>query len=134
MNWQLDKNRPICPQLEEQICVRIAQGEFRPGDRMLSVRDMALDAGVNPNTVQKSFEELERMGLLYSQRSSGWYVSDCLDTARHTLEQLFADKTASYFGEMAILGLTEEQIKDYVAGWPGTEDEKSMKKEGENHE
>ena len=49
MTWTLDKNRPLCPQICEQVCVRIATGEFLPNSRILSVREMAIAAGVNPN-------------------------------------------------------------------------------------
>ena len=54
MNWSLDKKQPICPQICEKLCVMIASGELSPGDRLMSVRDVALSAGVTPNTVQKS--------------------------------------------------------------------------------
>ena len=71
MRWLIDKERPICPQINEQIAARIALGEFRPADRLASVRDVAVAAGVNPNTVQKAFESLEAEGLIYSVRGSG---------------------------------------------------------------
>ena len=54
MIWSLDKNRPLCPQICEQICVSIANGTFLPGSRLMSVREMAISAGVNPNTVQRA--------------------------------------------------------------------------------
>ena len=60
MQWTLDKSRPICPQICEQICLAVANGEFAAGEKLFSVREVALMLGVNPNTVQKSFEELER--------------------------------------------------------------------------
>ena len=66
MNWTLDKSRPICPQICELISVAIANGEFAANEKLLSVREVALLAGVNPNTVQKSFEDLERRGVIHS--------------------------------------------------------------------
>ena len=84
MDWGLDKDRPICPQLCEIICVKIASGEVKAGDRLRSVRELAVEAGINPNTVQKTYEELERMGLIYSARGSGWYVGDDTSAAKRT--------------------------------------------------
>ncbi len=122
MGWQLDKNRPICPQIEEQICVKIAQGGLKPNERLLSVRDVALEAGVNPNTVQKAFKMLEARGLIYSERSSGWFVSDTAgEVARQTAAALMDAKTAAYFADMAALGVSAAQVKEYVKEWESHE-------------
>ena len=66
MEWNLDRKRPIAPQLCEQLSVQIAGGQFPPGCRLPSVRDIALSAGVNPNTVQKAYRLLEEEGLIQS--------------------------------------------------------------------
>ena len=117
MNWDLDKDRPICPQLCEIICVQIASGEVGAGDRLRSVRELAVEAGVNPNTVQKSYEELERMGLIYSARGSGWYVGDDTSVAKKAVEDLVKSKTSRYFSDMHKMGFDEESIKQYVKEW-----------------
>ena len=117
MKWILDKKRPICPQICEQLSVRIASGEFKSGERLLSVREVALQAGVNPNTVQKAFEQLNAQGLIYSVRGSGWYVSDDINTAKDTVENIINNKTAEYFSEMEKLGFSLEEIKNYVKEW-----------------
>ena len=65
MSWQLDKNRAICPQICERLCVEIANGTLKPNDKLASVRELAIRAGVNPNTVQKAFEQLEQDELIY---------------------------------------------------------------------
>lgn len=117
MSWKLDKTRPICPQMCEQICVKIASGEFEPNQRLMSVREVAVAAGVNPNTVQKSFEQLEAKGIIYSVRGSGWYVSAQTETAKEEVCELFRSKTADYFGQMKALGMENEQIKKYVKEW-----------------
>ncbi len=117
MDWTLDKGRPLCPQISEQLCLRIALGEFPPGSRLLSVREAALAAGVNPNTVQRSFETLEQQGIVYSQRGSGWYVAEDITPAKEALERLRAEKTAAYFEAMSLLGMTEETTKTYVEEW-----------------
>ena len=117
MDWILDKKKPICPQLCEQICVRIDKGEFEPNQKLLSVRDVALTAGVNPNTVQRSFEDLERMGIVYSIRGSGWYVSEDITFAKDTLERMLQEKTTAYFADMNLLGMQNDEIKNYVKEW-----------------
>ena len=117
MNWRLDKSRPICPQIYEQVCVQIAKGELKAGDRLFSVRELATEAGINPNTVQKSFELLEQHGLIYSVRCSGWYVSENTEKAVETVEKLAQEKTAAFFTEMEALGFDREKIKQYIEGW-----------------
>ena len=76
MPWELDNDRPIYLQLMERIQHDIISGVYKPGDKIPSVRDLALDAAVNPNTMQKALSELERSGLLYSQRTSGRFITD----------------------------------------------------------
>ena len=76
MPWDLDNDRPIYVQLMEKIRLDIMSGVYRPGDKLPSVRDLALDAAVNPNTMQKALSELERNGLVYSQRTSGRFITE----------------------------------------------------------
>lgn len=115
--WNLDKSRPICPQICEQISVLIASGEIGPNQKLMSVREVALNAGVNPNTVQKAFEQLERQGLIYSVRGSGWFVSDNTATAGDAVQSLITEKTRAYFEEMRKLGCSTEKIKQLVKEW-----------------
>lgn len=110
MDWRLDKKRPICPQICEKLCVLIASGELSAGDKLMSVRDVALHAGVTPNTVQKSFEQLEQQGVIFSKRGSGWYVSDRLDIAKEILDRLIHSKTVDYLNDMQNLGLDKKEI------------------------
>lgn len=117
MNWVLDKSRAICPQISEQLCMRIACGEYEPNERLMSVRDVAVEAGVNPNTVQHSFEELEHQGILYSIRGSGWYVAEDISLAQNVLEKIWMEKTKAYFDTMKTLGLEKEAVKKYVEEW-----------------
>ena len=110
MDWILNKKRPICPQLCENLCVLIATGEIGAGEKLMSVREVALSAGVTPNTVQKSFEQLEQTGIIYSRRGSGWYVSEDTHIAREALQQLIRGKTEAYLNDMHSLGLNKDDI------------------------
>ena len=117
MRWSIDKNKPVCPQISEQICLRIAIGALRPDEKIFSVREAAIGAGVNPNTVQRAFETLEQQGILYSVRGSGWYVAQDTSNAQNTLKQLQQEKTLAYFEGMRTLGMNDDQIKTYVKEW-----------------
>ena len=114
MNWELDKSRPICPQLCELICVAVANGEFTAGEKLLSVREIAVLAGVNPNTVQKSFEELERHGVIHSVRCSGWYVNENTESAVNEVKSLRIKKTKEYMEQMSQLGCSLDDVIKYL--------------------
>ncbi len=117
MQWTLDKHRPICPQICEQLCARIAVGDFVPGQRLMSVRDVAVAAGVNPNTVQRAFEQLEQQGILHSERGAGWFVGQSPKKAEELRQAMAREKISGFFSEMAGLGLSPEEIKNLVKEW-----------------
>lgn len=110
MAIKLDKSRPICPQIEEQICILISNGTLKNGEKVMSVRELAVEASVNPNTVQKAFEGLEEKGLLKSVRGSGWFVGENSETAKDIVNSLIISQTKEYLGRMHDLGLSNEQI------------------------
>ena len=112
-----DKNRPLCPQICEHICSLIVSGKLIPDQKLMSVREMAISTGVNPNTIQRSFEMLYNDGLLYSVPGSGWYVSNDISKAKEKLNKTIFEKTKKYFGEMKALGLNPEEIKNYIKEW-----------------
>lgn len=76
MKWSFSNDLPIYAQLIEQIKVGIATGGFPPGERLPSVRDLAMEAGVNPNTMQRALAQLESEGLVHSQRTAGRFVTE----------------------------------------------------------
>ena len=110
MGWKFEGNSPIYLQIIERLETGIAAGTYAPGSKMSSVRDLALEAGVNPNTVQRAFAELERDGLLHSQRTSGRFVTD----DRQKLSALRVSLGRKYIGELferlTGLGLSQEDI------------------------
>ena len=117
MGWNLDKDKPICPQITERLSMLIARGTFEPDARLMSVREVAVEAGVNPNTVQKAFEQLEAKGIIYSVRGSGWFVSPDMANAKAEAERIVEGKIASFFTEMEALGYSAEQTKEAVGRW-----------------
>ncbi|MBR3879033.1 MAG: GntR family transcriptional regulator [Clostridia bacterium] len=114
MNLTLDKSRPICPQICENISVAIASGEFSTGEKLPSVREIALCSGVNPNTVQKAYDLLEKSGVIHSVRCSGWYVNDDVSAAVREVESLRKKKTEEYLCAMQQLGCDYDTISKYI--------------------
>ena len=115
MSWNLNKEKPICSQLCEIILIKIASGEYKSGEKAPSVRDLAVEAGVTPNTVQRSLEMLESQGVFYTVRGLGRYVSDDTTIATKKIEQLREKKVKDFFSDMQTLGLSEKETKEYIA-------------------
>ena len=88
MKWQIDNNKPVYIQLVEQLKMKIISGEIELDSKLDSVRSLAAEAMVNPNTMQKALTELEREGFVYSKRTSGRFVTndkELIDTQRKKL-------------------------------------------------
>ena len=117
MQWYLDKSKPVCPQICEQVCLMVALGNIKAGGKMFSVRETAVMAGVNPNTVQKAFEQLEQDSILFSVRGSGWFVCEDTSASKTIIRKLICDKTKDYFDALNALGMSNEEIKNYVREW-----------------
>ena len=110
MNWKFRGDLPIYSQLVEQIQLAIVSGTFRPGERLASVRDMASEAGVNPNTMQRALQELEREGMVYSQRTSGRYVTEDMQVIERAKKQFAEEQIRGFLEAMRKLGYQQEEI------------------------
>ena len=110
MEWTFKSDQPIYAQLVEQIRLAIVSGDFVPGARLSSVRDMATEAGVNPNTLQRALQELERLGLVYSQRTAGRFVTE--DTALIAQEKkaIASASAEAFLQALQKLGFDLEEI------------------------
>lgn len=117
MTWHLDKNKALCPQICQQLCAKIAAGQIQPGEKLMSVREVAVTAGVNPNTVQSAFNQLEQQGVLYSVRGAGWYANTDITAARELREKLIKEKIAAFFVELSAMGISGEDVKQIVKEW-----------------
>jgi len=109
MPWDLDNDRPIYLQLMEKIQLDIVAGVYKPGDKLPSVRDLALEAAVNPNTMQKALSELERNGLVHSQRTSGRFITEDEKMLKHLKESLASEHIREFIKKMKQLGFQEEE-------------------------
>ena len=110
MPWNLDDSRPIYLQLMERIQHDIISGVYQPGDKLPSVRDLALDAAVNPNTMQKALSELERDGLVYSQRTAGRFVTEVQAMIASAKRSLAERHIQAFLEAMTHLGYGREEI------------------------
>ena len=109
MPWTLDDTRPIYLQLEDIIKSKIIAGLYKPGQKLPSVRELAAEAAVNPNTMQKALTELERSGLVYTQRTSGRYITEDTAIMQNLKHQLAHDLIHQFLETMAHLGYTREE-------------------------
>ena len=112
MAWDLDADRPIYAQLVERIQMQIVSGYYPPGGRLPSVRDLAAVAAVNPNTMQKAFAELERSGLIVTQRTNGRTVTEDEELIKNIKTSLAKEQVQYFFVKMKELGCTgREAVK-----------------------
>ena len=110
MAWNLDSDRPIYSQILERIQMQIAAGIYEPGEKIPSVRELAADAGVNPNTMQKAIAELEHRNLVVTLRTSGRVVTEDLNMIRETKNQLAKEQIDDFLKRMKALGFEREDI------------------------
>ena len=117
MDWRFTDDRPIWLQLTEQLTRRIITGVYPPGSRLPPVRELAAQAGVNPNTMQRALAQLEAEGLVYTERTTGRFVTE--DTA--LLEQLRDETaramTAEYLEKMRGIGYGPAEAAKLMTGW-----------------
>ena len=114
MAWNLQSDRPIYAQLVEQIQRMIVTGIFPAGSKMPSVRELATEAAVNPNTMQRALSKLEDDGLLYTQRTSGRFVTEEADRIMETKQTLANELIQQFMENMNRLGFTREQAVELL--------------------
>ena len=122
MKWDFKSGVPIYQQMIRVLRTQIASGRYPPGSRVPAVRDLALEAGVNPNTMQRALAELERDGLLETVRTTGKFVTQDEELISRIRSELAAESIRALIGNLKSLGLTEDQILAEV--------ERSMKSDG----
>ena len=110
MEWKFRSDLPIYSQLVEQIKLGIVSGNLLPGERLMSVRDMATEAGVNPNTMQRALQELERDGMVYSQRTAGRFVTENMKVIERAKKKFAEEQIRSFLEAMKKLGYQWEEI------------------------
>lgn len=114
MQWNFDNDRPIYKQLVEQLQVAIITGRYSSLEKLPSVRDLAIETKVNPNTMQKAMQELESCGLVYSKRTSGRYITEdqaLIATIKH---EMAIDKINQFMTDMKQLNISIDEVIQYL--------------------
>ena len=110
MSWNFDNSIPIYQQIIQEMKRRIIRKELAPGERLSSVRDLAKEAGVNPNTMQKALSELETEGLVETERTSGKFITSDNHLISLLQEEYLKERLEPFLSELHSLGLTEEEL------------------------
>jgi GntR family transcriptional regulator len=109
MQWDINSERPVYIQLIEQIQAKIISGYYKPGDKLPSVRDLAAEAAVNPNTMQKALSELERTGLITTNRTSGRLITSDESLLAKLKRQSVKDQVFDFIDRMKQLGFNPKE-------------------------
>lgn len=109
MTWELKNDRPIFRQLVEHIQLMIVSGGYKPGEKLPSVRDLAAEASVNPNTMQKALADLEQSGLVYAQRTSGRYITEDEGMIAKLKNELATQQILDFLEKMGQIGFSKQQ-------------------------
>ena len=117
MPWVFKDGIPIYQQIEEVLKLRIASGAYTPGEKLPSVRDLAAEATVNPNTMQRALSEMERDGLLYSERTSGRFVTTDEKVLKDMKEKLVEVAVGEMFAKLSRLGLSKEEALEFIRSY-----------------
>lgn len=114
MAWKFESGTPIYIQIAERIAFDILSGTFSPGDRLPTVRDIAMAASVNPNTVQKAIYELESSGLIVPQRGMGCYVTTDTEIIKSESRKTIMRLTGEYLSKLSSLGYSKDDAAEMI--------------------
>ena len=114
MKWVFEDGIPIYQQIVRFLRVGIANGTYPPGSKLPAVRDLAMEAGVNPNTMQRALAEMERDGLMYSVRTSGRFITEDEQVMSALRDKLSSEYINEMIRRLTGLGLTDQEIAEAV--------------------
>ena len=116
MDWNFRNDQPIYSQLIQRLTEAIVSGVYAPGEKLPSVRELALEAGVNPNTVQRALTELEREGLVFSQRTAGRFVTENENMIVNAKLRIADERVSVFLRSMKTLGCGRQEIISLIEG------------------
>ncbi|RKN80646.1 GntR family transcriptional regulator [Paenibacillus ginsengarvi] len=116
LRFQIDFSQPLYEQILDQVRSSIAKGEIGLGDKMPSVRELAQELRMNPNTVMRAYQELERDGLTEKRRGQGTYVTSSPERVQTFRTELASRYIEAFLTQMESLGLSWNDIEQYVQG------------------
>lgn len=110
MGTEFENSKPIYMQIIDKIIQQIIRGNILPGNKLPSVREMAVQMGVNPNTIQRTYSELERMEIVETRRGQGTFVTENIGLIEELKSRLQMDIIEAFVINMKELGFTEEEM------------------------
>jgi len=120
MSWTFDNNKPIYLQIMDKIKLQIVSHKLEPNQQLPTVRELASEAGVNPNTIQRALSDLEREGFVYTKRTAGRFVTEDLDLILQSRKQLSEEQLQQFVTGMVEFGYEKEELptvlRDYIEG------------------
>ncbi|MBE6144194.1 MAG: GntR family transcriptional regulator [Firmicutes bacterium] len=119
MNFEFDNNIPIYIQIVEQLKKFIISGTLVPGERLPSVRDLALQTKVNPNTMQKALAELEELKLIHTERTNGKFVTTNKKLIDKYKKEYAKELSNAYFSNMESMGFNKNETIEYLKNLGG---------------
>lgn len=122
MAWEFSNDRPIYSQMSEQLVAMILRGDYKMGDKLPGVRELATVAAVNPNTVQRALSELENLGLSVTKRNVGRFVSNNEEVIDMVRSERAQELIEAFFNGMISLGYTEKEIMELINNYQKKED------------
>lgn len=125
MTAKYDADKPIYLQIIDRISKEIVRGVLKPGDKLPSVREMAIQSGVNPNTIQRTYSEMERMEIVETKRGQGTFVIDDEGMLMKLKKGMETKVVESFVQSMREIGASEKEIVESV---------ERFLEEGENRE
>ncbi|AOC90359.1 GntR family transcriptional regulator [Bacillus amyloliquefaciens] len=114
MEHEFQSSKPIYLQIADRVYYRLIRSELSPGDKLPSVREMALQMKVNPNTIQRTYSEMERLGIVETKRGQGTFIAERPDLKAELKDRLTKDVFKRFIQEMAELGLSAEEMLDGI--------------------
>lgn len=114
MHWHFRSDLPIYTQLIDQITRAILSGTYAPGERLPAVRDLAAQAGVNPNTMQRAMAQLESTGLIFAQRTAGRFVTEDTAVIAAARSDLAQQRISEFLHAMEELGYDNAQVRQLL--------------------
>ena len=114
MDYIFDNERPIYVQLVEKVRIEIISGKLKTGERIPSVRELAITARVNPNTMQKALAELEKEGVVNTERTNGKFVTDNKQLIEKIKKELAEEKVNNYLKDMENIGINKREAIEYL--------------------
>jgi GntR family transcriptional regulator len=131
MKWHIDAKQPIYLQLIRQIERAILSGEYAPGEKLQPVRELAADASVNPNTMQRALSQLEQVGLVYAKRTLGRFVTEDAKLIASLKEKVAREMIADFLRRMREMGITSEEAAEMIRSYGAASE---IDREEDHHE